>query len=99
MLQVKFIYGTDLADLNESLNKALSTTESETKPDIKYDFNKIIAVIEYETHEAYKDRLCCDCTFWDDSVGNSDLIGMCQMCGKRKRFNDKACPRYEDIRA
>lgn len=99
MLQVKFIYGTDLPDLNEALNKALSDIDSESKPNIKYELNNLMALIEYELHEEYKERLCCECALWDDQGKNDSLNGFCTLTGKRVRFNCRACKRYQDVRA
>lgn len=98
MLQTKFVYGTDLVDLNQSLNKALSEINSE-KVNVQYFLDKYIAIIEYGIEEEYKKEICCDCAYWDDSHNTNNLIGLCQLCGKRKRFSDKACPSYLDKRA
>ena len=97
MLQVKFVLGCDALDLTESLNRTLSNMEEEIA-DIKFVDSKTAAII-FKVAEEYLDRLCCDCSFWDDSNSTSNLIGLCQFCGKRKRFNDKACRSYKDIRA
>ena len=97
MLQVKFVIGYDLMDLNESLNEALSKIKSENVS-IKYELNNTLAIIEYEVQEAYKERLCCECAYWDDSGNSESLNGFCTMTGKRMRFNCHACPNYKDIR-
>lgn len=97
MLQVKFVYGKDMPDLNENLNKTLSEITSE-KTDIKYELNQLMAIIEYEVYEAYKDRLCCECAFWDDDGKSSTLACFCTMTGKRMRYNCHACAQYRDIR-
>ena len=98
MLQTKFVYGTDLVDLNQSLNKALSEINSE-KVNVQYFLDKYIAIIEYGIEEEYKNEICCDCAHWDGSHNTNNLYGLCQLCGKRKRFSDKACPSYLDKRA
>ena len=97
MLQTKFVLGSDLIDLNETLNEALSNIKSENI-NIKYELDKILAIIEYEIEEAYKGRICCDCAFWDDHGNNESLNGFCTMTGKRMRFNCHACPKFKDLR-
>ena len=97
MLQVKFISGNSLEDLSENLNKALSSIQSE-KTEISYDTPNHQAIIQYETYEAYKDRLCCECAHWDDDGKSSTLICFCTMTGKRMRYNCHACPSYKDVR-
>lgn len=96
MLQTKFVLGSDLIDLNETLNEALSNIKSENI-NIKYELDKILAIIEYEIEEAYKGRLCCDCAYWDD-IGNSSLANFCTITGKKMRFNCHACPKFKDLR-
>ena len=96
MLQVKFVLGVDSLDLTECLNRTLSNLKHEVI-DVKFPDNTTAAII-YEIKEEYKDRICCDCSLWDDTTSTSNLIGLCQFCGKRKRFNDKACRDFKDIR-
>lgn len=100
MLKTKPIYGTDLPDLTQSLNEALSHFTS-NKPQIQF-LNDKTAVIIYEEEETYVNRLCCECIYWDDTITDSTLVGFCQNpnCGGcRKRFSDKACKEYRDIRS
>lgn len=97
MLQVKFVYGDNMPDLNEKLNKALSEIKSE-KPEVKYEFDQLLAIIEYELYEVYKDRLCCECAYWDDDGKSSTLVCFCTMNGKRMRYNCHACSQYKDRR-
>ena len=94
MFQVKLVCGTDPQNLNDSLNRELSTIQSEN---VKVKFaDAKTAFIVYETVSSKE--ICCDCQFWDDTQSNTSLMGFCQMCGKRKRFNDKACEQFKDIR-
>ena len=93
-MQVKFIQGYNTATLEKNLNEFLGTLSD--NPTIKYDLNELVAIVEYE--EARKGAICCECRFWDDSNSQDGLIGMCQRCGGRKRFSDKACGKYEDVR-
>ena len=97
MYQVKFVLGVDAPDLTECLNRTLSNLQHDVV-DIKFPDDKTAAII-YEVEEEYKSHLCCDCAMWDDTNSTSNLIGLCQFCGKRKRFNDKACRSFKDIRA
>ena len=99
MLQTKLIQGTDLPDLFGNLNLFLSQVQSDEKPTIHYQLNDLIIIVEYETNAAYKNAICCECQLWDDSGSSQSLIGFCQLCGQRKRFNCKACSSYKDVRA
>lgn len=99
MYQVKYVFGIDMPDLIDRLNRALSDIKATEKPNIIYDRERVEAIIEYETEEEYKKRLCCECQHWDDSNGTSDVSGFCQLTGHRKRFNCNACESYKDIRA
>jgi len=97
MLQTKFVKGTDITDLNEKLNRALSETTSE-KTEVKYFLDDFLAIIEYELHEVYKDRYCSECAYWDGESDRSSLACFCTMTGKRMRYNCHACVQYKDIR-
>lgn len=97
MKQTIFVTGLDLDDLNRRLNKALSEIEGESS--ISYHFDNMLAVIEYDTSAAYASNICCECQYWDSSNSESDVSGICQLKGKRCRFNCKACKDYKDIRA
>lgn len=97
MFRTKLVMGVDPPDLNEGLNKALSEITSESI-DIKFADSKTAFII-YEIEELYKKEICCDCAYWDDSHNTNNMVGLCQHCGQRKRFSDKACPNYLDIRA
>lgn len=92
-MQVKIISETSFNEMEVGINNFLSTLTQDPQ-NIKYDFDKCVAVIEYEKVEGK--FLCCDCKFWDDNGDN--LIGLCQRCGGRKRFSDKSCNKFEDRR-
>lgn len=97
MLQTKFVFGTDLPDLNGRLNEALSEIKSENIQ-VKYETDKKLAIIEFEIYEAYKDHICCECAYWDDSGSHQSLSGFCTLTGKRMRFSCHACPQFKDVR-
>lgn len=82
-------------DLEREVNEFLSTLE-EPPLNTKIDIETCYAVIEYE--RVRKGAICCECRFWDDSGSVDELMGLCQRCGGRKRFNGKACNKYEDTR-
>ena len=92
-MQVKFIQGENTQTLEKNLNDFLLTLNG-NPTSIKYDLKEFIAIVEHEGAES--GEICCDCKFWDDNGDN--LIGLCQRCGGRKRFSDKACNKFEDVR-
>ena len=98
MLQIKIIPEDNLARLNDSVNTFLSDLTSDAVRDIDIDADRIIAVIQYEMAEAWKKMLCADCQHWDDGQSADAVMGICQMCGGRKRFNNKACSKFKDVR-
>ena len=89
--QVKFIVGTSLTNLEDQVNNYLSDKDAESN--ITYDFSKCIAVVE--TMKASTTNLCCECRHWDDKGDHQALMGECPILLKRKRYNDKACGKYE----
>lgn len=98
MLKVKIIDGVTKQKLEDNLNEFLSTITSEDVHNIVYDFPNFTAAIEYETEATWKNMICADCKYWDCGNSSDSLIGMCQVCGYRKRFNSKACDKFNDIR-
>lgn len=94
-MQVKLITGNDLANLESNLNSFLATLSSD--PTIKYELADLMAIVEFS--EVLKKALCCDCKHWDCGGSSDSVIGLCQMCGLRKRFNSKSCSKYADVRS
>lgn len=97
MIQIKFINENEIAALETATNEFLQTVETESVKDIKYDFEEMVAIIQYELIEEYLKRMCCDCRYWDDG-GETGTVGMCQEHGQRRRFNYKACKCFKDVR-
>lgn len=95
MIQIKFVQGKDLLTLETSVNAFLASLSSEELKDIKRE--DCLVTILYEKKDAWVGKLCCDCKYWDDG-GEPTTSGLCQECGKRRRFNAKACDRYQDVR-
>lgn len=91
-MQVKIIVGTDYKDLETQINE---TVNGKKEASVDVDFKNIAAVV---TFDAPCKSLCVDCRFWDDSGEHDSLIGLCQRKGGRKRFNDKSCEEYADVR-
>lgn len=91
-MQVKLVLGTDYQDLQDSLNRFLDSL-SDNEPRIKYNLDKMVAIVEYES--VRKKALCCECQHWADEGG---LVAFCTMCGKRKRYDGKPCNHYLDVR-
>lgn len=96
MLQIMSINGSNLSDLTQGINNALSAIKS-NNPQVQV-LNELSAVIIYEVEEPNKNCLCCDCQYWDDSNNSTGLVGLCHACGGRKRFSDKACDSFKDVR-
>jgi hypothetical protein len=95
LMQVKLIHGNDLANLEHNLNLFLATLGKEPN-EIKYALSDMTAIVEFS--EVLKDTMCCDCKHWDCGDSSDSVIGFCQMCGQRKRFNSKGCSKYADVR-
>lgn len=93
MLQTKFVMGTDLPDLNQSLNMALSQIKSDNVK-INYFLDNLTAVVEYNTSEDYANRLCCECSEWEE-IKTGGMSGICHACGKKKRFSCRACESFK----
>jgi len=95
MIQIKFVQGKDLMTLEKGVNEFLASLSSEEVKDIKRE--DTLVTILYERKDAWVGMMCCDCKYWDDG-GEPTTSGLCQECGKRRRFNAKACDRYQDVR-
>ena len=91
-MQVKLIVGTDYTDLEEQINVFVSA-KKDAKVDV--DFKNVAAIVTYGGDPK---TLCCDCRFWDDSGEHDKMIGLCQCNGGRRRFNDKSCEEFKDMR-
>lgn len=98
MLQIKIVTGMTSEELTRSANEFLATIDDEAVKDIKVEASEGIATIQYIVQEAWKGNMCCDCRYWDDNNDCEALIGLCQMCGGRKRFDKKACNKFSDVR-
>ena len=100
MLQVKILREVEIDDLNKAINDFLATIKSEDFKDIKYEVTSVprIAIIQYEVTEAYANRKCYDCKYWDDGGDTSSTSGFCTECGGRRRFNCNACKAFVDVR-
>lgn len=94
-MQVRFIEGLSLENLEQEINKFLAGIPDEPKS-VRYDFDNLLAIIEYSNVRG--GAICCECRYWDDSGSHDALIGLCQRCGGRKRFSDKSCNYFEDVR-
>ena len=97
MLKVKIIDAVTRHSLEEGLNDFLASITSEEVRNIVYDFPNCTVAIEYEAKEAWAKALCCDCQYWDDG-GETTTSGLCHDCGQRRRFNNKACKCFKDVR-
>ena len=98
MLQIKIVHGMTVDELTLEANMFLETISDDAVKDIIVDAAEGYATIKYVVEEEYKNALCCDCRYWDDSGDCESLIGLCHECGGRKRFSQKACPKFKDVR-
>ena len=96
MLQIKtFICSADKID--DAVNEFLKTIKTEDV--LKVETKDVgFVIVQYEVKEAWVNRLCCDCKYWDDGGSADSVGGLCIECGGRRRFNCKACDRFIDVR-
>lgn len=98
MLQIEIVSGNTKEELQNSVNTFLKTVSEDAVNDIKVEAEKGTATILYTVKETWQGHLCCDCRHWDDSNDAEALIGLCQECGGRRRFNNKSCNHFKDVR-
>ena len=98
MFKVELLQGLDRSDLQDQINRFLSGIDDESVRDIEVDMEKYNAVVKYIMIEAWKNRICADCKYWDDGGESSAVGGLCHELGNRRRFNCKACQSFKDIR-
>ena len=96
MLKLEPITFKTVTDLKASVNEFLSQINSEDFRSI--DIKDGIVLILYEATEEWRNRMCSECKYWDDNGLSDSVSGICHECGKRKRFNCRACKKYKDIR-
>lgn len=99
MLQIRIAQGKDIGDLEDKVNGVLEDIKSDDVKNIEFVIPELTAVIEYIRSEEWKGRMCMDCQYWDDAGSADAVIGLCQVCGGKKRFNCKACEKFKDVRA
>jgi hypothetical protein len=96
MLQIK-TFPCDPQNIDDQVNAFLRTLKSEAVKSI--DVRETgFAVIQYEIKDAWSDRICSECKYWDDGGSVDAVSGLCQECGGRRRFNCRACDRFKDVR-
>lgn len=91
-MQVKILVGDTYAELERKVNDFLDELHEDPK-EVRIDLENWSAVIEYDKT---LNALCCECKWWD--ANDDDTIGLCQKRGGRKRFNNRCCKEYVDIR-
>lgn len=97
MLQVEIVNGMTSDEIKRNINTFLATLQDDAVKDIKVEAAEGIATILYVIQELWKDRICCDCKYWDDG-GETGVTGLCHEHGQRRRFNYKACDCFKDVR-
>lgn len=98
MYQIKLIEGKDIESLNTATNEFLAVFNEDAVKDIRINYDKMVAFIQYEVKDAWTDRKCYDCKYWDDGGDSASVSGMCMEHGQRRRFSCKACKSFKDIR-
>lgn len=98
MLQVEIVTDVTAEGLRDAINVFLKTLPDDVVKDINVEASEGIATILYVVKESWKGHMCCDCRFWDDSNDCEAVIGLCQVCGGRRRFSSKSCDKFQDIR-
>lgn len=96
-MKVKFVIGTDLQDLQDSLNSYLNSIK-ETEVNVKYDLDRLIVIVEHDGCSKESVCRCCDCIFYDPSEDRRTPWGLCQRRGERTKFNRKSCGDFIDVR-
>ena len=67
MIQIKLVHVGDLKTLNDNVNETLAGIPSEAiKEPIKFDFSEMVAIIQFELIEEWKNRMCAECRYFDD---------------------------------
>lgn len=95
MKQIKIIEGDSTRDLQSGVNDALKSID-DVSPSIRYMLADGVIIIEYE--EQVTRLMCCDCQYYDHTVGVAKAFGLCQCNGKRVRFSESACDDFKDLR-
>lgn len=96
MLQTKFCNGTNLQELENSINQALSEIKA-NDPKIIYHLEHLLAIIEYE--KSSRKCMCVDCQHYDPSGDQyRKAYGLCQFHGERVRFSHETCRDFLDLR-
>jgi hypothetical protein len=79
MIQIKAVPFTTNEELEASVNAFLSGIDSDAFRSI--EVKEGLALILYNVKEAWKDRMCSECQFWDDSGSADAVSGLCQEHG------------------
>ena len=98
MLQVEIVTDVTAEGLKQAINTFLLTLQDDAVKDIKVEASEGIATILYVVKESWRGHMCCDCRYWDDSNDCEALIGLCQVCGGRRRFSSNSCEKFQDVR-
>ena len=99
MLQVEIVTGMTTEELKDAINAFLKTLpDDDVVRNIKIEAPEGVATILYVVKESWKGHMCCDCRHWDDSNDCEAVIGLCQICGGRRRFSSNSCEKFQDVR-
>lgn len=93
--KIRLVEGTSIKELEVNANEALDSIESENI-DIKYMLPEKVIILEYD-YKPIK-LTCMDCRFYDPNATVAKAWGICQCKGERKRFNEKSCEDFKDLR-
>lgn len=99
MLQIKIVSGMTDEELTTLTNEFLQTIPEDSVKEVDTSAAADGHVtVKYVIAEEWKGHLCCDCRYWDDGDDCESMIGLCQECGGRRRFNQKSCQKFKDVR-
>lgn len=98
MVQIKIVTGMTAEELTSATNEFLATLQNDAVKDIHVDAENGVVTVQYIVKDLWEGHLCCDCRYWDDSNDCEAMIGLCQVCGGRRRFSNKPCEHFKDIR-
>ena len=98
MFKIEILEGENLKDLQNKVNGFIEPLKADDIKGIDIREGTIVAIIQYEIEEEWRNAKCMDCSQWDDEGKTDTVSGLCHIHGRRTRFNCRACKEFKDIR-